>query len=152
MHIQLKAVNVHIATNKNKMLLILYSSKTHSKANYPQQVKIAALMTEGKNVSLTNMLSCPFEILRQYLKVQGGYTDTKENFFVFKDYSPVKATHMRNTLHNCLHNLNLNDTLYNCHSLRIGRSCDLFKLGHSIDEIKKIGRWKSNAIYKYLRD
>ena len=31
----LKACNVHIGQNKNKILLILYSSKTHSRANFP---------------------------------------------------------------------------------------------------------------------
>ena len=42
----LKAKNVHIGMNKNKILLILYSSKTHSKADYPQEIKIS-----GPNLS-----------------------------------------------------------------------------------------------------
>ena len=39
----LHAKNIHIGTNKNKILLILYSSKTHGKANRPQEIKITTL-------------------------------------------------------------------------------------------------------------
>ena len=38
-----KAVNVHIGQNKPKMMLVLYSSKTHGKESRPQKVKISAL-------------------------------------------------------------------------------------------------------------
>ena len=37
-----KAKNVHIGRNKNKMLFILYSSKTHDRNVKPQHVKITA--------------------------------------------------------------------------------------------------------------
>ena len=36
----LKAKNVHLALNKEKLLLILYTSKTHDKGSYPQNIKI----------------------------------------------------------------------------------------------------------------
>ena len=36
----LKAKDVHIAQNKDKILLILYSSKTHTKGSRPQKIKI----------------------------------------------------------------------------------------------------------------
>ena len=38
----IKAKNVHISVNKNKLLLVLYSSKTHGKADRPQKIKIEA--------------------------------------------------------------------------------------------------------------
>ena len=38
----IKAANVHIATNKNKLLFILYTSKTHNLGNRPQKIKITA--------------------------------------------------------------------------------------------------------------
>ena len=44
------------------------------------------------------------------------------------------------------------DTLYGTHSLRSGRTCDLYKLGLSVETIKKIGRWKSNAVFRYLKN
>ena len=63
------AKNVHIAQNKNKMLIYLESSKTHSKANQPQIVKISALKTVHTQGGANNLMTtyCPFTILRQYL-------------------------------------------------------------------------------------
>ena len=36
-----KAIDVHVDTNKNKLLFILRSSKTHTKGNHPQIIKIS---------------------------------------------------------------------------------------------------------------
>ena len=38
----LKAKDVHIGTNKEKILLVLHSSKTHSPSNLPQEIKITS--------------------------------------------------------------------------------------------------------------
>ena len=60
----LKAPHIHIGSNKNKILLILYSSKTHSQASGPQQIKI----TEDKIVKNTNtMKQCV--IISEYVEV-----------------------------------------------------------------------------------
>ena len=73
-------------------------------------------------------------------------------FFVFSDGSPVKDTHIRSVLHKMIKNLRLNPKYYNIHSFRIGRATDLSKDGLAVEKIKKQGRWKSNAVYRYLRD
>ena len=75
-----------------------------------------------------------------------------EQFFVFSDNSAVLQMQLRNTLHKMITKLWLQPELYNLHSFRIGRSSDLFRLGVSVETIKKIGCWKSNAVFKYLRD
>ena len=41
-----KAHNVHSTVNKNKLLIILYSSKTHDQSCRPQKVKISAVTDE----------------------------------------------------------------------------------------------------------
>ena len=55
----IKAIDVHIAQNKWKMLFLLRSSKTHGKNVKPQRVKVAA---SGKNRQI-NSCCCPFQIL-----------------------------------------------------------------------------------------
>ena len=45
----------------------------------------------------------------------------------------------------------LNCELYSMHSLRIGSTSDLIKLQYPIEVVKRLGRWKSNAIYQYIR-
>ena len=50
-----------------------------------------------------------------------------------------------------LHIAGFKDELYSVHSVRMGRACDLLKLGLSVESIKKIGRWRSNAVFRYLK-
>ena len=38
----LKAKDVHLAKNKDKLLLVLYSSKTHDEGSRPQKIKITS--------------------------------------------------------------------------------------------------------------
>ena len=42
----LLACNIHIATNKEKILLVLYSSKMHDEGNKPQKIKIVSNRNE----------------------------------------------------------------------------------------------------------
>ena len=37
------------------------------------------------------------------------------------------------------------------HGICAGHACDLLDLGLSVEAIKKIGHWRSNAVYKYLK-
>ena len=41
-----KAANIHVAVNKDKLLIILYSSKTHTEGMAPQKIKIVSNRTE----------------------------------------------------------------------------------------------------------
>ena len=75
----------------------------------------------------------------------------REQMFIFRDGTTLKSCHLRHTLRETLNKLGLDSTLYDTHSFRIGRATDLFKLGVNVDKIKELGRWKSNAVYKYLR-
>ena len=146
----IKAKDVHSAMNKNKILLILYSSKTHSVANYPQKIKITAM---NDNMEFNrHRFFCPFRLVRNYVDSRGPYSTDQEQFFVFKGKIPVKALQVRKVMRMALSRLNLNPMLYNTHSYRIGRSVDLYRTGRfSIDCIRQAGRWRSNAVYRYLR-
>ena len=94
---------------------------------------------------------CPFEAVTTFMRIRGCYEVDEEQFFVFSDGTPVRPHHVRSLLRQLLDDRNLDGQLYDVHSFRIGRTCDLYKYGYSIDKIKEWGRWKSNAVYKYLR-
>ena len=143
----LKAKDVYIATNKNKILLVLYTSKTHGKESAPQQIKISE-----SEITKSKKFFCPFKAARDYMSYRRReyYTD-QEQFFVFADGSPVKPSHVRCMLRTLLKSINLDHRLYQTHCFRIGRSVDLLKYGVPLEVIKRIGRWKSNAVYKYLK-
>ena len=148
----IKAKDVFIGTNKNKLLFILRSSKTHCKADKPQSVKIDCKTINQDAYSPDKLIkTCPFEALRTYIATRPGFRQADKQFFVFSDNSPVTPSHMRDILSQLLNKCNFDNKLYSVHSLHGGRAFSLLNLGLSVETIKKIGRWKSNAVFRYLR-
>ena len=62
----MKAKDVHIAFNKDKILVILYSSKTHDKNALPQKIKITG---NGKEMQ---KFFCPFKLIKEYTTLGRG--------------------------------------------------------------------------------
>ena len=96
-------------------------------------------------------LPCPYALLRSYSEIRGGFMSDTEPFFVFADRSPVMAKNMCATLHKIINLAGFDAFFYETHSLRAGRSGDLYKMGIPIEIIKKLGRWKSNAVFRHLK-
>ena len=146
-----KACNVYLSVNKEKLLIILYTSKTHGYESLPQRINISSNTTE-KTGNYAHRHFCPFQLIDQYIKARGNtYASEEEALFVFRDGSPVKAKQAREVLKTAIAALNLDARLYNTHSLRYGRTGDLIKYGYSIDEVQRMGRWRSTTVYKYIR-
>ena len=146
-----KTSNIHMGNNKNKIKVVLYTSKTHGKASYPQKIKIQAAENYYSRIVSKNRIFCPFKLVNDYLKARGGYVTPHDNLFVFRDGYLVFPHHVRHTLRTCLDNLGLEGNLYDCHSFRIGRTCDLAKDNVPFQKICSAGCWRSNAVYRYLR-
>ena len=146
----IRASDIHVGGNKEKIMLVLYSSKTHGKESGPQKVKISAVPVAGR--SRITRFFCPFALVTRYLHVKKHYGSNQTALFTFSDGSTVKPEQVRTLLRALLHRINLDASLYDVHSFRIGRACDLYKFGYSLDRIKSMGRWKSNAVYRYLKN
>ena len=41
--------------------------------------------------------------------------------------------------------------MYGMHSFRVARTTDLIKYHYSLEEVKRMGRWQSNTVYRYIR-
>ena len=143
-----KACNVHVGNNKDKILIVLYTSKTHGEESRPQKVKISA----SPCINAPKRLFCPVKAVLKFMQDRGPYEDDSEPFFTFADKTAVKDHQFRSFLRILLDRLGLDSSLYDVHSFRIGRTCDLEKFGYSVDQIKSMGRWKSNAVYRYLKN
>ena len=140
-----------LAVNKDKLLVVLYSSKTHDEGCRLQKIKITSNRTEKSGVWAARNF-CSFKLMGTYLKLRGNYRTDQEQFFVFRDKSPVTAEQARSILKLMIKKLGLDSTVYDMHSLRIGRASDLIRCNkYTIDEVKRLGRWKSNTVYKYIR-
>ena len=98
----IKAKNVHAAENKDKLLIILYSSKTHNCGMKPQHIKITSNLEEiSKAEFYRNRNFCPFDLVNKYLNLRGrGYASDSEQFFIFRDRSPVHPDHAHAVLKN----------------------------------------------------
>ena len=84
-----KAQDVHIGQNKNKLMFILHSSKTHNKGDKPQIIKITSQVVKNITVMAANKNNwkhnywCPFKALKDYLTIRSTYSDANEQFFSF---------------------------------------------------------------------
>ena len=88
-----KAKDVHIGENKDKILIILHSSKTHGRNSFPQEIKISA----GRSILETKVdrFFCPFELAREYCASRGPYLKDDEPFLIFRDRSGMKPSHFQ---------------------------------------------------------
>ena len=101
---------------------------------------------------MENTHHCPYKIIDDYMDSRKGYEDFNEPFFVFRDGTPVRPVNVRCTLRNVLKMIGLQPRLYGTHRFRIGRATDLIKMGFTIEQVKLVGRWRSNTVYKCIRD
>ena len=147
----LKVCNINIARNKHKILIMLYTSKTHGLESKLQKIKIVANNDE-KTGSYKYRNFCPIGVVHDFLLTRNrGFINEQEPFFIFSNDSPVLQSHLRSIIKLLLSNLGLDSSNYGVHSLRIGRTSDLAKSNYSIDEIRRMGRWRSNVVFKYIR-
>ena len=147
-HHYIRAKDIHVGQNKDKILMILYSSKTHGKESRPQQIKIHAVPTTTHRIKHF----CPFKMVRRYMKIRGEYDYSEEPLFIWRDGSQVSSQQVRKTLRECLQNLGPDAQLYDTHSFRIGMASDMMKQNFSISQIRQKGRWRINMVFKYLRN
>ena len=105
--------------NKPKILIILYSSKTHGRESKPQKVKIQAV-DEDEYLKKKNKHFCPFGYLRRYIELRGAFDSLSEPLFLYKQKVRILPSQIRRTLKTAISRLGINASLYDFHSLRAG--------------------------------
>ena len=145
------ARDVHIGVNKQKILFMLRTSKTHWKNTVPQSVKITSTRINFSNDSNRVKLFCPYKLLMDYLHVRDKYKTDSEPFFIFHGGEPVSPGHINRILKGVLKDGGFGPSKYSMHGMRSGRAEDLLRLGLSVETIKKLGRWRSKTVFTYLK-
>ena len=84
--------------------------------------------------------------------MRGNYTSDEEDFFIFRDGASITQDRIWNFLKQIIAKLNLDPKLYSTHSIRAGQAVDMWRYGYTVEEIQKAGRWRSKAVYRYLRN
>lgn len=90
---------------------------------------------------------CPVKAMVEYLKVRGHLPGP---LFLFHGM-PVRRSYFTSSLHKLLKYLKYNTDLYKTHSFRIGAATTAIARGLSADQVKLMGRWKSDAYKSYIR-
>ena len=110
--------------------------------------------SQGKTFSLaikrsSNSQSCPLQSLQVYLALRG----TKAGpLFCQQSGSPVPRREFDNLLQRTLVFIQVNPRSFKGHSFRIGAASWAAAQGFSEISIKQMGRWKSDAYKKYIRN
>ena len=91
---------------------------------------------------------CPVQALYNYLHTFGHKSGP---LFQFMGGEPVTYAFVVKNLTNIIDFVGLNPALYKGHSFRIGADTHAAHLGYSENCIQKMGRWKSDAIRRYIR-
>ena len=97
----------------------------------------------------TNDRFCPVAAVRHYLTIR--YAGKNDILFIDQGGTPIVREIVSKALKNLIISSGLEANRYDTHSLRMGRACQAASEGWTETQIKRLGRWKSNAYRKYLR-
>jgi len=91
---------------------------------------------------------CPVKLLKEFL---GLRPSIKGKLFCHFSGKPVTRYHFSSVLSKVINLLGVQKGRFRSHSFRIGAASHMFEKGASEEEIKRLGRWKSNAYKSYIR-
>lgn len=91
---------------------------------------------------------CPVQALYNYLHTFGHKSGP---LFQFMGGEPVTYAFVVKKLTSIINFVGLNPALYKGHSFRIGAATHAAQMGYSENCIQKMGRWKSDAMRRYVR-
>ena len=94
---------------------------------------------------------CPVQAVRRFLSLRSGIKCKDDIVFVHCNGQHVTGQEVNCVLNNLLVACEIDSNRYGTHSLRIGRTSKAAADGWSETQIKRLGRWKSDAYKKYIR-
>ena len=113
-----------------------------SKTNQSEAPTILRIPRSG-NPSL-----CCVTAVQNYLRLRPCHS---QYFFRHINGSPLTWSQFTGVLAKAIRCLGLPTQVYTSHSFRIGHASDLASKGVSNETIKKVGRWKSDVMERYIR-
>ena len=134
-----KVLNISdITMSQNEMQVTIRHSKT-------DQYGKGCTLVISKSVRNTSL----FQYMLAYLKQR--QTVSSKLLFTHWNGSPLTAYQFSSVLNKALTFLQIDTATFKSHSFRIGAATQAHLDGISEENIKKLGRWKSNCFSKYIR-
>lgn len=137
----LTAADVQFCQSGERGQSFLFSFK-HAKNNQcgpPQVIRL---------VQSDNAAICPVLALREFLSVRPA---TAGPLFCHFDCSPLTRFQFNSVLKKSLKFVGLSGEHIRAHSFRIGAASSAVSSGVPIDQVRSMGRWRSNAVATYIR-
>lgn len=138
--------NINQILSKNDVLL------TQNLDSLTVKLRFSKTDQSGKGVFLeipkSESTLCPVLSINEYLLVRSSGDGP---FFCHFSGAPLTRYQFSAMLSKALKHAGVEFKRFKSHSFRIGGATALSMAGHSIEEIKNIGRWKSNAYKSYIR-
>lgn len=129
----LKLENIKLKSNK---LTIEFTSFKHSPSTFQKHTIKAQAINP-----------CPVTIMSEYLKLRGSDPGP-----LFRNNGkPVSRKFFVLKLKHCFTCIGLDNRQFNSHSFRIGAASYWLSKNFTDIQIKQMGRWRSDAVLKYLR-
>ena len=130
--------DIELVDDGNTLLITIRISKTNQ-SGLPTTLRIP----KSEDSSF-----CCVTTIRHYMHLRPA---NAYYFFSHANGTPLTQSQFSAVLAKAVRVLRLPTGIYTSHAFRIGRATDLASKGISSDAIKKLGRWKSDAVDGYIR-
>lgn len=132
--------DVKISSDKSHLRITIRSSKTDQRG---QGVTL--------QIAATHDAICPVQALLEYLHVRPVDIKRPGPLFCHINGQPLTRYQFSAVLKKALAALGGDYSRYQSHSFRIGAATAAAAMGVSVDDIKRAGRWSSDAFKTYIR-
>ncbi len=131
-------LKLHDISFANQSVTVTSTSYKHCKPGYVPKITVHA----------TGNQYCPVMALKAFLSIRGTQPGP---LFCMSDNLPITRHMFCKVLNQCVSFLGLNSAQLTSHSFRIGRATLGLEQGLTIEQIRLMGRWHSDAFRKYLK-
>jgi len=111
-------------------------------------------LRKGKTIPIepgSNLLTCPVQIMDEYLREMGERPRNSPLFpSILNNNVPVSGQAVSAIVKRIIKNAGIQGR-YTGHSLRIGGACAALAGGMTLEQIRAVGDWTSDAVLLYLR-
>ena len=144
---------VYTSAVQSSRPLLFTDIKTESTDTISIVIRTSKTNQSGKPVKLrihasNNTNICCVKSVQRFLSARPAF---QGHFLCHNNKSPLTQYQFSAILSKSITHLGISSRNYKTHSFRIGRATDLAKNGVSSDTIKKMGRWNSDVLKKYIR-
>lgn len=136
----LKLGDVALPGGLPRRVIITISSYKHANGKRPVSLQIGGRPTDPA--------LCPVRAMEEFLAVRGAAAGA---LFSFPDGNGISRATFNQVLRAAAAHGGIDVSRVTSHSFRIGGATAAADAGFSDDEIRRMGRWKSNAVQKYIR-